>query len=181
MKSFAKIRFHAFLWVLMLSYFVFAPDIFTLVFMKYGKPLQTHANIPAESDRIHFVIEELMSYVKDGEQMYQLIGWSFILPEKGSFSDRFVPEVVLVSDEQTYLFSVDMGHRKPKIPSQFADVNINYETLGLTVLMAEDVIKPGKYRIGVIFRNTVDGSGVYRDKPVYYLVKTPNTLRLEGK
>jgi hypothetical protein len=181
MKSFPKIWLHALLWVLMLFYFVFAPDLFALAFVKHGKPLQTDASIPPESDRIHLVIENLTPYRKDGEHLYELIGWSFVLPEAGSPSDLFVPEVALVSDQQNYLFSARTAFRKPEIPSKFADIDINYDRLGLSVLIAEDAIKPGKYRIGVIFRNTVDGSALYRDKPVHYLVKTPNSLRLERK
>jgi hypothetical protein len=179
MKYFANFRFHAFLWGLMMIYFVFAPDVFTLTFVKYGKPLQTNTNIPAESDRIHFVIEDLTPYVKDGEYLYQLIGWSFMLPEAGTSSERFVPEIALVADERKYFFSATTGSRQPKIPSKFAEIDLDFENLGLTILIAEDVIKPGKYRVGVIYRNPSDGSAFYRDKPVYYLVKTPNTLRLE--
>jgi hypothetical protein len=165
----------------MVLYFAFAPDLFVYLFIKNGKPLQTGTNLPAESDRIHFVIEDLSPYRKDGENLYQLIGWSFILPEEGTSSDLLVPEVVLVSGERTYFFSATTGYRKPKIPGKFADLDLNYDRLGLSVLIAEDVIKPGKYRIGVVFRNTSNGSAFYRDKPAYYLVKTPNTLHLEGK
>ena len=165
----------------MLFYFVFAPDLFTLFLTQNGKPLRIDADIPAESDRINFVIEDLIPYVKDGENLYELIGWSFIIPEEGISSDSFVPEITLVSDQRKYSFSVRTGYRKPDLPSKFADLKINLDTLGLSVLIAEDTIQPGKYRIGVVFRNISDDSAFYRDKPVYYLVKTPNTLRLERK
>jgi hypothetical protein len=181
MKPFAKIWPHAFLWLSMLLYFIFAPDVFTYAFVKHGKPLRVDAAVPAESERIHFVIEDLHPYVKDGEHLHELIGWSLILPEEGMSADLFVPEVALVSGERKYFFSAETVYRKPKIPDKFADIDINYDTLGLSVLIAENAIKPGKYRIGVVFRNPSDGSAFYRDKPVYYLVRTPNTLRLEEK
>jgi hypothetical protein len=181
MKALAKIWLHILLWVLIFFYFVFAPDLLTLVFARNGKPLQIDGGIPAESDRINFVIEDLVPYVKDGEDLYELIGWAFITPEQGISSDLFVPEILLVSNERTYSFSVRTGYRKPDLPRKFTDLDINFDRLGLSVLIAGDAIKPGMYRIGVVFRNASDSSAFYRDKPVYYLVKTPNTLRFERK
>lgn len=180
-EAFTKIWLHTLLWVLMILYFLFAPDVFTLFFTQNGKPVQTDVSIPAESDRIHFVIEDLAPYVKDGEHLYELIGWSFIVPDEGISTDLFVREIALVSNERNYFFSVRSGHRKPDVPSRFNNIDIDFDHLGLSALIAEDAIKPGKYRIGVVFRNTSDGSAFYWDKPVYYLVKTPNTVRLERK
>jgi hypothetical protein len=180
-KVFTKIGLHILLWVLLILYFVFAPDVVTLAFTQNGKPVQVNGGIPAESDRIHFVIEDLASYVKDGDNLYELIGWSFIVQDEGISPELFVREIALISDERNYFFSVRSGHRKPDIPSRFDDIDIDFNSLGLSVLIGEDAIKPGKYRIGIVFRNTSDGSAYYWDKPVYYLVKTPNTLKLERR
>ena len=181
LKMFVKFRWHALLWVGMFLYFIFAPDLYTLVFTQNGKPLQVDTNIPAESGEINLVIEDLIPYVKDGENLYELIGWSFIIPEEGVSTDLFVREIVLISTEQTYFFSVRSEHRELELPKKFADLDINFDTLGLSVLIAEDAIRPGKYRIGIVFRNTSDGSTFYHDKPTYYLIKTPNALHLERK
>ena len=112
-EAFTKIWLHTLLWVLMILYFLFAPDVFTLFFTQNGKPVQTDVSIPAESDRIHFVIEDLAPYVKDGEHLYELIGWSFIVLDEGIYPDLFVREIALVSNEGNYFFSVRSGHRKP--------------------------------------------------------------------
>jgi hypothetical protein len=181
LKVVVKFRWHALLWVVMFFYFIFAPDLYTLVFTQNGKPLQVDTNIPAESDEINFVIEDLVPHVKDGENLYELIGWSFIIPEEGVSTDLFVREIALISNEKTYFFSVRSEHREPELPKKFADINIKFDTLGLSALIAEDTIRPGKYRIGIVFRNTSNGSAFYCDKPTYYLIKTPNTLYLERK
>jgi hypothetical protein len=178
-KTFSRISLNLMLWAFMGLYFIFAPDVFTLFFTQNGKPLQIDAMVPPESDRIHFVIEELAPYVKDGENLYELIGWSFIVLDEGISPDEFVREIALVSNERNYFFPVRSGHRKPDIPSAFNDLSINFDTLGLSALIAEDTIEPGEYRIGIVFRSTSDGSAFYWDKPAYDLVKTPNTLRLE--
>ena len=181
LKIVVKFRWRALLWAVMFFYFIFAPDLYTLVVTQNGKPLPADSNIPAESDTINFVIEDLVPYVKDGENLYELIGWSFIIPEEGVSTDLFVREIALISTEKTYFFSVRSGHREPELPKKFADLDIKFDTLGLSALIAEDTIRPGKYRIGMVFRNTSDGSALYRDKPTYYLIKTPNTLHLERK
>ena len=165
----------------MLSYFLFAPDLFASVFIKNGKPLQIDVPMPSESHHINFVLEDLVPYVKDGENLYELFGWAFMHPEAGIDPGSLDPEIMLVSDERNYLFSVRSGYRKPELPEKFSDLQLNFDSLGFNALLLEDSIQPGKYRVAVVFRNTSDGSAFYRDKPVYYLVKTPNTLRLERK
>jgi hypothetical protein len=181
MKPISYLRLHIIVWVLMLFYFVFAPDLFASFFLKNGKPLQIDAPIPSESHHINFVVEDLVPYVKDGENLYELFGWAFMHPEAGMDSSSLVQEIMLVSNERSYLFSVRSGYRKPKLPDKFTDIQLNFDSLGFSALLLEDLIQPGKYRVAVVFRYTSDGSAYYWDKPVYYLIKTPNTLRLERK
>jgi hypothetical protein len=176
-----KYGLHVLLWAVMFFYFIFSPQLIVRLFNKHGKPIQVNANIPADSGRIHFVVEDLLSYLKDGENLYQLYGWSFILPETDAESDMVVRELALVAEERNYVFAVRPEHRIPNLPGKFTDLTLDFDTLGFSVLIAEDVLQPGKYRIGMVFRNASGASAVYRDKPVYYLVKTPNTLRLETK
>lgn len=176
-----KYGLHVTLWAVMFLYFIFSPQLIVRLFNKHGKPIHVNGSIPAESDQIQFVVEDLLSYLKDGETLYQLYGWGFIVPESDTASDRIVRELALVGEERNYLFAVRPEYRIPDLPGKFADLTLDFDTLGFSVLIAEDVLKPGKYRIGMVFRNVSGASAVYRDKPVYYLVKTPNTLRLETK
>ena len=171
-----KYWLHIFLWAVMLVYFVFGPDWVTLAFIKTGKPLQTDGMIPVESDRITFVVENLETYIKEGKNLYNLYGWAFILPEKGQAVDSFQREIVLVSDKKIYFFQVVSEYRNPAPQSVFAEAAIDLNTLGFNTLIAEDGIKPGKYRVGIIFRNPSTGLAYYWDKPAHYLIKTPNTL-----
>ena len=176
-----KYGLHVVLWVVMFFYFIFSPQLIVRLFNKHGKPVQVNISVPAESDRIQFVVEDLRSYLKDGETLYQLYGWALIAPEADIASDMVVRELVLVAEERNYLFAVRPEYRIPNLPAKFTDLKLDFDTLGFSVLIAEDVLKPGKYRIGMVFRSGSGASALYRDKPVYYLVKTPNTLRLETK
>jgi hypothetical protein len=179
MKAFRKYWLHIFLWAAMLLYFIFAPDLFALVFTRAGKPLQRDAAIPAESNRIKFLVEDLGTYIEGGENYPSIHGWAFIVPEKGETADSFLREIVLFSDERVYFFAVKSGYRNPGSQSFFTDQGADLSNLGFDALISEDTIKPGKYRIGIIFRNTATGAMFYSDKPASCLIKTPNTLKFE--
>jgi hypothetical protein len=181
MKNSKKLSVHIVLWAAMILYFVFAPDLYTAAFTKIGKPLQEEGTIPAESDRISFLVDDLGSYIKDGQYLYNIYGWAFILPVEGETANSFVREVILISDERTYYFPVTSTYRSPDLPDKLKGIEIELDVLGFSALIAEDAIKPGKYRIGIVFRNQAKGYALYWDKPVCYLVKTPNTIRLERK
>ena len=181
MKLLTKFGLHVLLWALMFFYFVFAPDLFTLLFAKNGKPLQVVTTLPVESDRIHLVVEDLVPHVKDGENVYELYGWALIIPEEGLLPASFTREVILISNERNYHFSARSGYRSPDLPSELAGANIDFNTLGFSALIAEDAIKPGEYRVGIVFRDPATGSAFYWDKPASYLIKTPNTLTWKRK
>jgi hypothetical protein len=161
------------------AYFFFAPELFAFVFTKNGKPLKNDNSIPAESERISFLVDGIESYVKDGEDLYSLYGWALITPENNESEEKFVREIVLISDERKYFFPVNSVYRNPGLPSEYVNMEIGLGTLGFNALIAEDVIKPGKYRIGIVFRNTSTDGAFYSDKPARYIVRTPNTFSLD--
>ena len=181
MKLFKKSWIHIFIWAVMVVYFVVFPDMYTRAVTKDGKPRQIE-NIPRESDRITFVVDGFVPDKKNGQSIYILFGWAFIVPgENEMHATTFVREVVLISEGARYSFPVMSNYRRPKLPDKFADMKLDRQTLGYSSLIADDLIEPGKYRVGIVFRNEATGEAYYRDKPVYYLIKTPNTIRLEKK
>lgn len=181
MKLFRKSWFHILAWGTMFIYFLVAPDLFTLIFIQNGKPLQTAQVLPPESDQIKFVIDGMDPYMEDSEKLYKMYGWALMAPEVGMSTDGFTREITLISEERTYFFSTKTEYRNPDLETTFTDAEAELSRLGFSLLIAEEVIKPGKYRIGIIFRNDSTGAAFYWDKPVHYLIKTPNTLRLEQK
>jgi len=179
MKTLKKYWPHLLLWVAMIVYFIFAPNWFTRFFIKSGKPIQAEKLLPSPSNRISFVVDGLNPYTKDGQNLYNLYGWGYIAPEAGETVQGFVPEIALTSDGDIYFFAAETGYRDPGPQSMFSDARVNLDTLGFNTLIAEDSIKPGKYRIAIVFRNPSTGSAFYWDKPAHYLIKTPNTLTLK--
>lgn len=178
LKVLQKYWLHILLWLGMLIYVFVAPYLFALVFMKTGKPLRTEQTIPAESKRITFVIEDAVPYIEGDQDLYNLYGWAFITPDEGENPNSFIREVTLVSEKRIYFFAVKPGYRSPGQESMFTDAGVDLNTLGFNTLIAEDLIQPGKYRIGIVFRDPATGAAYYRDKPEHYLIKTPNTLYL---
>ena len=181
MKVFRKYWLHVFIWAAMMLYFLFAPDLFVRFFLKAGRPLQAGDHIPSESNRITLVVEDIGSYIEGGEDLHSLYGWAYILPQQGHSSTGFTREIVLSSDKKVYFFAVKSNYRSPGPQSTFAAAGVDLNTLGFNTLIAEDAIQPGKYRIGIVFRDPFTGDSFYWDKPARYLVKTPNSLRLEKK
>ena len=179
MKTLKKYWPHLLLWVAMIVYFIFAPNWFTHFFIKSGKPIQTEKLLPSPSKRISFVVDGLNPYIEDGQSLYNLYGWSYIDPEVGKTVQGFVPEIALISDNNIYFFAVKTGYRNPGPQRMFADAGVDLDTLGFNALIAEDLIKPGKYRIAIVFKNLSTSSAFSWDKPARYLIKTPNTLTLK--
>lgn len=179
LKLFQKSWFHVLILAAMLFYLVYAPALVAMNSSK-GKPLRIDVSMPAESDQISFAVEGV-GVAPQGKNLWSLYGWAFILPQEELDADSFAREIILISNERKYFFSAESIARNPSMPGYFTDRGVDLETLGFHALIMQAAIKPGKYRIGIVFRNTSDGSAYYRDKPVFYLVKTPNTLRLERK
>lgn len=175
-KVFKKYRIHILLWVAMIIYFVYAPDVYQVAFDKIGKPLQTNGIIPIESDQISFVVKDLTPSSQDGRGLFNLSGWAYMIPEEGETGDSYVREVILVSEEKTYFFSVRSQYSDPG-PQSVADADVNLNTLGFSSLIAEYAIEPGKYRIGIVFKNISTGTAFYWDKPAHYVIKTSKTFK----
>jgi hypothetical protein len=179
LKFLKKSWFHILILAAMFFYLVCAPQLVALVSTN-GKPLHTDGSIPAESDQISFVVEGVEASAKE-QNLWNLYGWAFLIPQKDIDPDLFVREIILVSDEQKYFFSAESVSRNPSMPSYFTDRGVEFDTLGFNALILQATIKPGKYRIGIVFRNASAGMAYYSDKPAYFLIKTPNTMRVEGK
>ena len=180
-KFFKKPLFHVLLWGFMVLYFLVAPDIYTALFTSHGKPLKPQNVAYTESNRISWVVEELARTDVDGQRLFNLYGWAFIGSNEDGTAGEYTREIVLLSEERRYFFPVQPVYRSPSPHSLFSELNVDLNHLGFSALIEEDLIKPGKYRVGIVFKDNSNGSAFYWDKPAYYLVRTPNTLRLEEK
>lgn len=84
-----------------------------------------------------------------------------------------MPEIALVSDDKVYIFKVRTSYRVPGPASMFVDKGVNLDNLGYEAFITGDSIKPGKYRIALIFKNPSTGEAYYWDKPARYFNQDP--------
>ena len=178
MKVSKKSWFHILVWLTLSLYLIFAPE-FVATVSTQGKPLDTANPIPAESDQISFRVEGVEMFPLE-HNLWNLYGWAFLESQKVNPA-LLVREVVLISEDQIYFFSTEAVARNPSRQSYFVDRGVNLNTLGFNALILQATIETGTYRIGMLFRNESNSIAYYTDKPAYYLVKTPNTMRLERK
>jgi hypothetical protein len=178
MRALKKYSLHLFLWLLMVSYFMYAPRFVARFFVKTGKPLQPESSMKVETSQVQFAAEGLEEFREQGERVQGVNGWAFMLPLEGVPLRGLVRELVLTSRERTYTFPVESKFY-PIDPKHRYAAFIDTNTLGFTALISEDAIEPGKYRIGMSFRNPATGVSYYWDKPAHYLIKTPNTFTLK--
>ena len=171
--------FHILIWVMMLIYISFAPSLYTYFFLKNGKPIDLSEGRPGDSDEIHFAVDALFFQPVDGQDMYNMQGWAFSTLDKSISPDKYERIVVLTSEDNIYFFPSQPAGR-PDVQQGFVDMEMDLIYSGFNAIIAKDVIFPGVYRIGIIFRDPVNGSAHYSDKPAIYLVRTANRLFLKN-
>ena len=163
----------------MVVYFLTAPDLYAAIFAHHGKPLRMQGIKYKESDRISWVVEDLALTSVDGQGLFNLYGWAFIAPTGDGMTVEYTREIVLISEKRRYIFPVQSVFRNPSPQNLFREMNVDLNKLGFSAFIEENFIEPGKYRIGILFKDHSNDIVYYWDKPVYYLIRTPNLLRLE--
>jgi hypothetical protein len=167
---------HIFIWALMLAYFAFAPDLFVRFILKDGKPIQYDEVLPDVSDQISYSITRLETFYINGELFFKLIGWSFLRSDPNqAMYERLI---VLKSDTNTYFFAIQSTER-PDVQEAFEYLDIDLLNSGFSSLLSKDVIRPGIYRIGIVFR-IPSANKVYYMVTNKIIVRTANQIRLDN-
>jgi len=171
-----KNRFHILVWMLLILYIVFGPVIYTRYFLKNGKPIELNQALPATSDQIKFTVDYLDPIRINGQDLYNLQGWSFFLgdPDQAKY-DRYI---VLQSDTRTYFFPVQSMERSD-VQKAFKDINMDLLNSGFSSIISKDVIQPGKYHLGILFKDQSSNNAYYFDSNKT-LIRTANQLIRES-
>ena len=146
-----KNRLHILVWTLMLIYQVFAPGLYTRFVLLNGKPIQVNGELPAETDQNKYSIDGLDPIVYEGQDLYKLWGWAFLNVDPSKTPDMYEQEIVLTSRSRYYFFPAKSVPR-PGVQEAFKNLNMNLINSGFSTLIAMDVIRPGKYSVGIVFR-----------------------------
>jgi hypothetical protein len=177
-KFIKKNWFHIVAWTVILVYFAVAPDLYVLFFLKNGKPLQIDGNLPTETDQIKFRIDNLEEVKYEGQNIYRLYGWAFSTMYKEVPPDMYEREIVLTSNSNTYFFPIE-NLKRPGVQDVYKYLQMDLVDSGFLTLISKDVILPGEYRVGIVFKNLLNNSAYYADKPKRTVIRTPNNLFLK--
>jgi hypothetical protein len=156
----------------MLIYVLVAPPLYTRYVLKAGKAVSFAEDLPRRiTKRISYAVDRLDPVIFHSQNLYELWGWSFIKGETDqSAYERFI---VLQSGSQTYLFSIENKVR-PDVQSTYTNLHLDLTNSGFSAYISKDVIKPGIYQIGILFKNRASGQ-------IYYIVTHARTIRTANK
>jgi hypothetical protein len=175
LRVFQRNWFHILVWTAMFVYLAVAPDLYVHFFLKNGKPLQIDENLPTDSDQIKLKIDGLDQINYEEYEIYRMYGWAFSLMDENVSPDMYDRTIVLTSSTKTYFFPIQTVQRSG-VQDAYKHLNMDLVGSGFSVLISKDVIQPGKYRIGIIFKNPSTGLAYYSDKPAKYIIRSPNRL-----
>jgi hypothetical protein len=151
-------RLHILIWALMLAYVIAAPDLYARFVLKNGKPVQESVELPVPTDQILFSADRL-DPVPGGQGLFNLWGWAFAREEPDqSHYERFI---VLQSSTNTYFFPTQ-SFEYPQVQAAFPDLAINVMNSGFSTYISKDLIQPGSYQVGILFRHRTSSAIYYR-------------------
>lgn len=180
-KFIARNWMHELLWLLMISYFIFAPTLYAKYYLKKGAPIQSEyslTNFPQETKNAKYAIsDEFNAIVTSGGRYYKLSGWSFIVEDMSANQSDYERTLVLKSDTSIYFFSVTTTTIK-SVQDTFPNINMDLTRTGFNTFIARDLIAPGKYRIMFIFKHKTSGESFIKATSEF-VIRTPNRLILE--
>jgi hypothetical protein len=164
---------HILVWIMMSIYVVTAPDIYTRLILKEGKPVQFDLEIPKPTDQISYSVDRL-DFIK-GQGLFNLWGWSFLRGDRNQADyERWI---ILQSSTKTY-FYISESFQRPELQSAFKDIDIDLSHAGFFVHISKYAIEPGTYKIGILFRHKSGDTLQYviTNKTI---VRTPNQIRMD--
>ena len=177
MKSiFLKYRFHVIICAGMLIYLLFAKDIYNHFFITIGRPILENSTLPAENDAIKFHIDLFEPSTFKGQTYYSMVGWAFSTLDPKKPPEDYKRLIVIISEKRNYSISVD-SYSRPDIQKYYQSLGMELNESGFRSQVAPDFIKPGTYRIGMVFTDPKDGSSFIKITNKI-LIRTPNQLQI---
>jgi len=156
---FKKNKFHFLVWIIMLVYLFAAHDLYNHFILTEGKPIQCQQDLPKGTQLIKYRLKKLNSNIISGQDINILSGTAFLRKEPDQ--SQYERLIVLQSHTKMYFFPV---------------INIIKKT-GILVNIAKEFIKPGTYRIGILFRHKIKDT-VFYTVTNKTIIRTPNNIKI---
>ena len=161
----------------MILYLFIAPVIKDRMTIVLGKPVDVEVEALTETDHIIANIDRISEARVEGQWVYRVQGWSYILTDK----DQANYEVFLVfTNEKDRYFFATTQYKRLDVKTAFPDVEIDLTNSGFNSFIAKPMMDSGIYDIGLLYRNRTTGEFTYyrTDK---VLVKTINNIKMEDR
>jgi len=166
---------HFLLWGLMILYLFIAPVIKDRKTIVIGKPVEVEGAQVVQSDRIRSAVNRLSEARVDGQLVYRVQGWSFIVDDM----DQTNYDIFLVfSNDKTLYFFETTPKKRSDVEEAYPEVEIDLTNSGFDAFIAKETMANGRYVIGMLYRNKSSGEFTYSHTD-RILVKTINDIQME--
>ena len=112
----------------------------------FGISRTTDISLPRETHGIRYNLDALNRFTDNGFRFIALHGWAFVT---GEDSIEHKIYIVLKSDETRYIF-ITTAQKRLDVSAHFKTGD--YDDSGFKVLFPEDLLKKGKYKIGIYIK-----------------------------
>lgn len=161
----------------MILYLFVAPVIKDRMTIVIGKPVEVEGAVIEETDNIRAMVDRISEAKVDGQWVYRLQGWSYILDDM----DQANYEVFLVfSDENNRYFYATTPYKRTDVEAAFPEVEIDLTNSGFDTFISKPMMASGNYEIGLLYRNKTSGEFTYY-RTDNILVKTINDIQMENR
>ena len=158
-------------------FFLFGPKLIASLFVDEGKPIQENIEITDIDDdgQYKYAIDYLSIY-EENLDLYNLAGWVFSTKDSNIPTSEIEAQFILYNDSGNYIFSSRSSERVDVI-KHFADLNLDIEMPGFSVLINKNKINTGEYCIGILLTNEETNTEQFIQTN-QVINHTPNTFSL---
>jgi len=140
-----------------------------------GKPVEVEGAQVMDTDRIRSAVNRVSEARVDGQIVYRVQGWSFIVDDM----DQTHYDIFLVfSNDRNLYFFETTPKKRSDVEVAYPEVEIDLTNSGFDAFIAKEMMANGRYGIGMLYRNKTSGEFTYT-RTGRTLVKTINDIQME--
>ncbi len=163
---------HILIWTLLLIYLFSAHQLYVLYFLQDGKPYGTNLPLPGQTAGVTYKIADFQPVRVSGRNLYQLHGYAF---NAATPLQKNTISIVLIDSSHNLAFPTQAVEHANMIES-YPGFQTGMEGAEFDMLLSDQALPPGLYRIGILLQDTAGGSQSFVTTGST-IKKTPNTIQ----
>lgn len=148
---------HLFIIISFFAYLFFADAIFAR-FVVNEESLMKRLDLPEVSDQVKLYVDKVEVKKVEWKELIMIQGWGHIIGH--NTSEMHKRYIVLKSPRHQYIFETNFMLR-PDVTEAFKESKLNLDYSGFNALISKDVLKDGKYNIGLLIEDKLSFSDCY--------------------